>query len=348
MRARLLLLPVLALVAMALYMSGGGAAAPDPTACTGYPEPRIYLENQSWWTPQPGPDDHPGTGKTGHIHVGMCFPIYQTITSDTLHLDVTIKLHNMPGRPEWLRFTSYNDTTDLLRKLTASGGSEGDPAKYIPPCATDNCTYTIPWDIPLTASSPYVGYYQNPLRYNGWHEFAVYLNVDQTNGAVQRNWQRFYVNVQLPGLPEGTPGANDDQFGTLASIYSQWAGGDSWYSGVDQVSSKYSRSDINRASIPWNEATGELVAVPPHWTPKVRLAHADSFVFIDPDLHGNPPSNGTVVYQGPGGVVDLSIDTTVLTNGVHKLLIGSGNVMSNGENAGVLVVPFLVHNVVCT
>ena len=26
-------------------------SAPDPTTCTGYPEPRVYMESQSWWEP---------------------------------------------------------------------------------------------------------------------------------------------------------------------------------------------------------------------------------------------------------------------------------------------------------
>lgn len=339
MKTRLLTLSVLAL--MPLYFAWPSGAAPDPVNCTGYPEPRIYLDNQSWWTPQPGPPSHPGTGQTGHIHVGMCFPLYQTITTDTLHLDVTVKLHNIPGTPDWLRFTSYNDQTELLR-----GPADQSPSKYVPPCPTNTCEYTIPWDVPLTAASPFVSYYQQPIRYNGWHQVAVYLNVGQTNAQIQRNWQRFYVNFQLPGLPQGTPGTVEDTFGTLASIYSSWAGGDTWYSD-NGGGSKYSRADMLRSSIPWSEATGALTPLSGVWTPTVRYA-SNGFAYIDPALHASPPSKGTVVLDdGAPGVRTLSIDTTHLANGLHHLLLGSSGVLSTGTNTGVLVIPFLVQNEGC-
>lgn len=48
---RLLLLLVLAATALLLGRGDAAAQSPDPLACTGYPEPRIYLENQSWWEP---------------------------------------------------------------------------------------------------------------------------------------------------------------------------------------------------------------------------------------------------------------------------------------------------------
>ena len=88
------------LAAMVVVLSGGPArAAPDPLTCQGYPEKRVYLESQSWWEPQKGPPEHPGTGKQGHIHVETCFPLYQTLGgTGTIGFDITIRLHNMPGQ----------------------------------------------------------------------------------------------------------------------------------------------------------------------------------------------------------------------------------------------------------
>lgn len=333
MRSRLLLLPLAAFAALALYVSVGAGAGPNPVTCEGYPEPRIFLENQSWWEPQTGPAAHPGTGKQGHIHVGACFPVYQTLSGTSLHLDVVVKLHNMPGVPSWLRAQSYGDVGWEKRIPIV----DQNPAKYIPRCTTANCEYTLPWDIDLSI-----------VRYNGWHQFGMFLNVAEDGGAnTQRQWTRWYVNFDIPGRPVGTPGP-DGQFGTLASIYSQWTGGDTWYNGVD---AKYAQASIRRDSLPWNETTGELQAVPAIWTPTVRFEKAKQFVFIDPNLHApGGPDYGTVVLDrtvATGAIETLSIDTTGLSNGVHKLLIGTGNVTASGTNSGVLVIPFLVHNVVC-
>jgi hypothetical protein len=66
--------------------------APDPVACTGYPEPRVFLESQGWWVQTPGRD---GTD-FGHVHVGMCFPHAQRL-GGTVTLDVRLTVHSNPG-----------------------------------------------------------------------------------------------------------------------------------------------------------------------------------------------------------------------------------------------------------
>jgi hypothetical protein len=325
----------LSTLAIAAGLMGGVAgAAPDPVKCTGYPEPRVYLENQSWWDPQVGPASHPGTGKQGHIHVGTCFPLYQKITDGVLHLDINVKLHNMPGVPSWLRATSYGDQT--WEKRDRFYGET--PASWVPPCASADCDYWISWDIPVSQ-----------INYNGWHEFTVYLNVTGADGNVQRNWGRWYVYFDLPGKPLGVPGANGT-FGTGAALYGD-PGGDTWYSSVD-TGGKYASARIPRAELPWDETTGALKPLSGTWRPSITFEKQANFAFIDPALHATPPSKGTVVYEATDtntGLLtrQLAIDTTKLTNGVHRLVFGSGNVAANGTNTGVLVVPFLVDNPGC-
>lgn len=316
-RTLTILLASAAVAAVASPLYGGVTATPNPVSCTGYPEPRIYLENQSWWEPQPGPPSHPGTGKVGHIHVGMCFPLYQRISGDTLHLDVTLKLHNMPAIPSKVRLTAYNDVT-------------WHNGVTVPPCATADCEYRYSYDFPMTL-----------VHYRGWREFAVYLNVGNTNGETQRNWQRFYLYIDRP-LPEAPPGS--------ASSVVQDVGGDSWYSSVPGgTTGQYARANMRRADVPWSEATGELVPVSGTWRPTVSFEARRNVVYIDPALHASPPDFGTVVYDRTTAntgyqTETLAIDTTALSDGLHRLLIGSGNVGTNGTNTGVLVVPFLVKN----
>jgi hypothetical protein len=64
----------------------------NPVTCQGYPEPRIWLESQSWWMQTPGAS---GT-EFGHAHVGTCFP-YGQVVSGRVTFDVKITLFENPG-----------------------------------------------------------------------------------------------------------------------------------------------------------------------------------------------------------------------------------------------------------
>lgn len=91
-RSILAALAILIVGSSSWLASGAPAlAAPDPLACTGYPEPRVFIESQAWWRP---------LGQTGfgeHIHLGTCFPIGQMVRG-TLELDLRVMLHDqLPG-----------------------------------------------------------------------------------------------------------------------------------------------------------------------------------------------------------------------------------------------------------
>jgi hypothetical protein len=73
----------------------------------------------------------------------------------------------------------------------------------------------------------------------------------------------------------------------------------------------------------------------------------EALVLIDPALHANPPNFGRIVLSNNGRWdrwEKLSIDTTTLTDGKHRLLIGGCDTRPDGKNCGVLVVPFTVSN----
>ncbi len=86
----------------------------DPLACTGYPEPRIFMESQAWW-------DSGGlaipTNVGHHIHVGMCWPVNpdgsDALVDGILHLDVRILLHSQIGRTNYLRFQDASGSLSL-------------------------------------------------------------------------------------------------------------------------------------------------------------------------------------------------------------------------------------------
>lgn len=300
-------------------------AAPDPVNCTGYPEPRIYLENQSWWDPQQknwNDPNHPGTGEVGHIHMGMCFPLYQRLSGDTVHLDVTVKLHDIPGTPGRIVAGFYGDVP-------------GPDLPSVPRCQTGDCTYTVPLDVRLTQ-----------LQYSGWREFMIFLpitnyNADGSFNTKQYNVTRWSVYVDRPQPPSPTAGA--------CPACVEDAGGDSWYR---SGGSAYARVNIKRSSIPWDEATGNLKPVSGVWRPTVEYTTPGEFAYIDPAFHAVPPSKGTIVVEASSGpeTKQFAIDTTTLANGLHRLVIGSSlhsaasSVGPEGTNTGVLVIPFLVNN----
>ena len=67
-----------------------------------YPEERIFLEAQSWWTPTDPTattvsGDTPGIHDFGHMHVGTCFPYKQTIRGN-VDFEVVLTFHDYePG-----------------------------------------------------------------------------------------------------------------------------------------------------------------------------------------------------------------------------------------------------------
>lgn len=66
--------------------------APNPLTCEGYPESRIFLDAQAWWTPARGQtgDDF------GHIHNATCAPHHQ-ILRGRVDFDIRLILYGNPG-----------------------------------------------------------------------------------------------------------------------------------------------------------------------------------------------------------------------------------------------------------
>ena len=69
-------------------------------------------------------------------------------------------------------------------------------------------------------------------------------------------------------------------------------------------------------------------------------------VRIDPDFHAQPPVPGALLVDGAGGWAgSAAIDTTLLTNGRHRLVLRADCDDPRGStNSGVLVVTFTVAN----
>jgi hypothetical protein len=329
---RLIVLALCSLLALILAQASAPAEArPDPVNCTGYPEPRLFLENQSWWEPQPSDPadpDHPGTGKQGHIHVGTCFPLHQRLSGDTLHLDINLKLHNMTGYALQLRIDAYGDYHYEVPRASWTGAANRPWH-----CETADCEKWVSADFPLSR-----------LSYRGDHEWNVFLIVWKSDlSEKQYNVSRWHAWVDKP-LPD--PPAESILAATRVNAL-VGTGGDSWH--VTESGGKYARVGIPRRDLPWKVKTGELKAVSGIWRPTINFEKQRNFVYIDPHLHAVPPHKGMVVVEGLDVTTSqhtrrLAIDTRKLENGLHRLVFGTGNVTAGGTHTGVGVIPFRVLN----
>jgi len=104
--------------------------SPDSLACTGYPEPRVWLESQAWW-------DSTGLAlpeKVGqHIHVGTCWPT--TVDGREATLDgpqrfwVRLMLHNQTGKATKFR---VSDGSSIKKVVSVDIGPSKDTTVWLP------------------------------------------------------------------------------------------------------------------------------------------------------------------------------------------------------------------------
>ena len=181
MFTKLKLLPLALACALVLALTGAyaavsessaaaplsAAAAPDPLTCSGYPEPRVFLESQSWWT-LPGRDPD---GESEHIHLATCFP-HAASVSGVVEFDVRVMLHHIKGTLNLVRAAIGSD---VVTKLPLSVR-----------CATADCTYWYKLKVD-TAAWPY----------DGRQELRLTANVERDDGNRQyqsTGWQVYFAN----------------------------------------------------------------------------------------------------------------------------------------------------------
>ena len=253
---------------------------PNPVTCEGYPEPRVYLENQTWWTPQNGPDSHPGHDKQGHVHVETCFPAYQTFdNSDTIGFDLTVRLHNMPGELMDIQIATYGDLPTVLL----------DKPVVRRRCPTVDCAYTFHANLSL-ANAQYSGILSPMIR-------VRYSNEPGSDGTRHNQltlprWPIIMDNGKPLPPPNSTAGA------TAAGIEARGLVGDTLYPNV--IGNDYAQVAIAKADLPFDAETLEPKTISGTWRPKVFFEEDAGFAYVDAALHAVPMTKGTVIYEGAG------------------------------------------------
>lgn len=280
------------------------SAAPNPLTCEGYPEPRVFLESQAWWN-KAGIQIPQAVGH--HIHLGMCTPVDGQIIDGTLHFDVRIILHDQVGTVTSVRYSDW--TTDLVTKSVNFPGAH-------------DATYWTSFDI----------------NFSNW-----------TTGRHEIHWRANVPDEQPDGLP-GSDSGDQRMFQSTGWQYCvrsctpnaggndrafPWTEARGWYQGHEYQNARF------RSLIPTSPLSGNWTFSAEFKRGSGGLPSKEWGIFVDPDFHNG--NAGKTIVRGLGEVTsprNFTIDTRTLTNGKHKLVL----VTSDGNDAGVLVIPFEVNN----
>lgn len=270
----------------------GGLLAPvapvqavgDPTACTGYAQPRVFLEAQDWWQPTVS-----GTEDFGHVHMGICFPLNQPVAGN-VGFDFVVQLHENPGLLKNVRIHLLDGNGANHQAVSVA---VGQTAAQHCPNTPDQCT----WVIPVTLNTTVAG----TDGYLNFRPAAIVMHPG--DGGTK----------QFAGAAWPLRVANGKT--VKSSISSLRVAGSSWYQGA-----LYEEAEF-LSPLP---ATVSGVWSPSVWMHPgaggVAVKH--SFASIDPAFHAVPANPGRVLldrvgaYKGP-----VTIDTRLLANGPHKLFL---------------------------
>jgi hypothetical protein len=302
-----------------------GAPAQDRTA---YDETREFVENQAWWMPGPG-QVNDSTTNHGHAHMGAYIPERENLTSGKLTVNVRVILHDNPGKWNYVSMvfkgTDYETTvqkcylrasmTDFTCPSANSSTGKGDWT------CTGTCTRWLRFSWPVSA-----------FGHSGLQEVRFRGFIPEPGSEEMRTNLNFQTYVS-----NGKSTSNVTREPQLR--------GKGWY-----THSLYCEATVNSVPIPDGTVSGV-------WSPNLQqtthssdasLPVTHSFVSLDPDFHAVPPVAGTILHDADGGYgpAATAIDTTTLSNGVHKLYQRADcrDDPLGSTNSGVLVIPFTVRN----
>jgi hypothetical protein len=280
----------------------------------------IFVDSQDWWG---NPDGGPGDD-FGHLHLQLCWPHLGTINKIT-DLPVRVVMHDNPG-------AYYHLTADVFN----AGGTSGCPSNHAIFCFNPqprrtlaNCEATggilrdngntCVWQDKLTIDPA-------KIRYSGWQEFRFRAFVRQPNK------DRMYQSTGLFAYVENGKERRDISSNVN---YTEARG---WYENVGYVNARLI-----------NPPLGPVKGL---WQPEVRMYRGSGgitvtshYAALNTDFHNG--NRGIVIKEGSGEFRGrLSIDTTKLANGWHRLFLSAEafDPITGSTNSGVLATWFQVQN----
>jgi hypothetical protein len=284
---------VLAALALA-FLPGKAQAAPDPLACTGYPEQRVFLEAQAWWYEPATLSD----GGAMHTHSGTCFPYGKNLLG-VVRFDVVSKLHNQPGaNVEEVQISAHQNG---LRQVIADVFPADDS------CPTTDCAFTNTLSADVST-----------LAYSGLTNFSIKTTTRRTDGSkfqALNRWPAYVVN--------GMPATSDKVLDANSS---------GWYqASADSKIFGYDEAHLN-SPVPLTCLSGSSWSIKVTTKGGVDAGLGDggipiasSLLTIDPSLHAIPENPGQVLYDSPGPLTNVSFSVPLgsLASGPHALVIAA-------------------------
>jgi hypothetical protein len=274
------------------------------SATGGCPSPWVYAESQAWWSPVPGT-----TGGTdfGHVHVGACIPERDTLTASTT-LPVTVILHNNPGVVQDIGVVYRRDSSEKTVAKIA-------PTQRTCP-AMETCAITMTAPIDITK-----------FAYSGLQEIRLRVFVTEPDGKI------LHASLNFQAYVENGKRRSD----VTRESYLRSKG---WYTGFG-----YCEADVLGVPVPDGPLSGTahfVIQQVDHGSDDVDPSYHR--VALDSDAHAGIP--GTVMAEGfgPMSTTLLTVDTTQLANGTHRLVQRVECAKGNQVLAGVSVLRFDVQN----
>jgi hypothetical protein len=297
---------------------------------TTYSDRRVFLESQGWWG-QNTNGNVPAYGNAEHIHVGMCFPLRDTV-SGTTTFTVRIMGHNLPVG-SIIQSTSLHDPDQGTHITLAS----------------------IPWNDTITQAEHDVGVMRwatvqvntlSPRIPNGLRELRNLTIVERPNDThleASSGWCWTIKNDTTPPVASGTC-ATSPTF-TMAR---------GWYDCFEYKIAEVRNWDPY-ANIPHGADYQLTIGGRDGAGDNNNTLITGWEVRLDPNFHAVPQVLGTAIDSGatPANGKVVTIRAANMTTGMHKLVVIShakgnnctepGKPSQSGEVSAVLAIPIKVN-----
>ena len=280
------------------------AAAPVPApgdarlTCAGYPEPRVFLESQDHWSPIPD------LGTLGHVHVGTCFPLGQTV-SGVVEFDVRVVLFENKGTLARVKMQDDASTDHVVIKPNITPPDGGERIYW----------FNVKVDTRNMA--------------DGVRQFRWYADVEHTNGNTQTARSSWPLDVENGKADAGVSGSALE----LRFL--------NWYR-VEKPTRNWGYIGPTVGGMPMSAVSGSF-AIDVNCSVNGDSGSpgiSKTIVHVDPNFHHG--SDGKIVYEGQPLGGRLTVSTAGLASGPHKLSIRCVQVDGDERHEGIGVMPFTV------
>ena len=244
-------------------------------------------------------------GMSQHIHLATCFPLDQPLRG-TVPFDIHVQLHMNPGMLTLVDLQVFGNNVSVSQAA----------AKPNLTCPTAQCDLWYHLDYDTTK-----------VPADGSLEFRFHAKVtspDGTVGYTSSGWQAILANGGRPLQAYRKP---------------PWIEARGWYTGTEYENSRFT-SPLPSGPVRGSWTFGVSLAAGSGGTPVNHV-----LVSLDPHFHFDPVDRGNVIFEKAGPYVgSLTIDTTTLSNGVHRLFMRTDSPVAAGTGSGVLAFNFTVDN----